>query len=137
MKISRASFAIVASIALASCSTQSISPVVNISPNNSAWKFSQVSVSSAQSETVIGINIRPTKFNKAKGYIQAKAFDESGTLLATSECKRTPLHTKRANRRQYTVSGGYTEITLPIVLRSDTKIDLGVFNDKSCTPQIF
>jgi hypothetical protein len=135
MKFSHASFVVFTSIALVACSTQYISPIANISPDNSEWKFSQVRISSEQNETVIGVNLHPTKFSKAKGYIQAKAFDKNGTLLATSECKRTPQHTKRANRRQQIVSGGYTEITLPIMLQPDTKIDLGVFNDKGCTPQ--
>ena len=135
MKFSHASFVVFTSIALVACSTQYISPIANISPDNSEWKFSQVRISSEQNETVIGANLHPTKFSKAKGYIQAKAFDKNGTLLATSECKRTPQHTKRANRRQQIVSGGYTEITLPIMLQPDTKIDLGVFNDKGCTPQ--
>lgn len=135
MKFSHASFVIFTSMALAACSTQSISPIVNISPDNPEWNFSQVSVSSEQKETVIGVNLYPTKFSDAKGYIQAKAFDKNGTLLATSECKKTPRHPKRVNRRQDIVSGGYTEITLPIVLQPDTKIDLGVFNGKGCTPQ--
>ena len=135
MKFSHASSVVLASIVLAACSTQSISPIANISPDNPDWKFSQVRVSSEQNETVISANLHPTKFSKAKGYIQAKAFDKNGTLLATSECKRTPQHTKRANRRQQILSGGYTEVTLPIMLQPDTKIDLGVFNDKGCTPQ--
>jgi hypothetical protein len=135
MKFSHASFVVLASVALAACSTQSISPIANISPDNPDWKFSQVRVSGEKNETVISANLHPTKFSRAKGYIQVRAVDKNGTLLATSECKRTPQHPKRVNRRQQIVSGGYTEITLPIVLQPDTKIDLGVFNDKKCTPQ--
>lgn len=135
MKFSHASFVVFTSMILAACSTQSISPIANISPDNPDWKFSQVRVSSEQNETVISANLHPTKFSKAKGYIQAMAFDKNGVLLATSECKKTPMHPKRVNRRQLVVSGGYTEITLPAALQPEAKIDLGVFNNKSCTSQ--
>ncbi|MBK8677044.1 MAG: hypothetical protein IPN27_11960 [Cellvibrionales bacterium] len=135
MKFSHASFVVLASVALAACSTQSISPIANISPDNPDWKFSQVRVSGEKNETVISANLHPTKFSRAKGYIQVRAVDKNGTLLATSECKKTPMHPKRVNRRQQVVSGGYTEITLPVVLQPDTRIDLGVFNNKSCTSQ--
>ena len=135
MKFSHASSVVLASIVLAACSTQSISPITNISPDNPDWKFTQVRVSSEQNETVIGANLHPVKSSKAKGYIQAKAFDKNGALLATSECKKTPMHSKRVERRQLVVSGGYTEITLPAALQPEAKIDLGVFNNKSCTSQ--
>jgi hypothetical protein len=135
MNFSRASFLVLTSMILTACSTQFISPIANISPDNPDWKFSQVRVSSEQNETVISANLHPVKSSKAKGYMQAKAFDNKGTLLATSECKKTPMHPKRVNRRQQVVSGGYTEITLPVALQPDTKINLGVFNNKSCTPQ--
>lgn len=137
MKFSHASSAVLTSMVLAACSTQSISPITNISPDNPDWKFTQVRVSSEQNETVIGANLHPVKSSKAKGYIQAKAFDKNGSLLAASECKKTPMHPKRVNRRQQVVSGGYTEITLPVALQPEAKIDLGVFNNNSCTSQAY
>ncbi len=134
MKFSYTFLIVFNSLALAACSIQYISPAVNISPENSGWKFSQVRISNKQNETVISANLYPES-SKAKGYIQAKVFDKSGTLLAVSECKKTPMRTKRVNRRQSVVSGGHTQITLPLVLQPDEKINLGVFNNKDCLPQ--
>jgi len=133
MRFSRISLVFFVPIVLSACASQDNSPSVLISPNSSGWTITQVQVSQEENKTVISANLRP-KSSMARAYVQAKAFDKDGTLLAMSECKRTPTHFRHANRRQQVVSGGYSQITLPL-LQPDAKFNLGVFNDKSCTPQ--
>lgn len=133
MKYSHVFSVFFVSSVLSACASQDNSPSVLISPNSSGWAITQVQVSQDENKTVISANLRP-KSSMARAYVQAKAFDKDGALLATSECKRTPTHFRHANRRQQVVSGGYSQITFPL-LQSDAKFNLGVFSDKSCTPQ--
>ncbi len=133
MRFSRISLVFFVPIVLSACASQDNSPSVFISPNSSEWTITQIQVSQDENKTVISANMRP-RSSMTRGYVQAKAFDKDGTLLATSECKRTPTHFRHANRSRQIVSGGYSQITFPL-LQPDTKFNLGVFKDKSCTPE--
>jgi hypothetical protein len=134
MKFFRIFSVFFASIALVACATPDNSSSVYLSPSVPEWKVTQVHVTQDENKTVISANFFP-KSSKAKAYIQAQAADKDGTILATTECKRTPMHSRHTGRQQQIVSGGYSQISFPQLLQSDAKITLGVFNNKRCTPQ--
>ena len=106
------------------------SPSIEISPVSQHWRFTRYKVVQQEGKSVVAAWLLQRTNIYMDGHIQAQAFDPTGRLIATSECRSTTR--ALSSRQRHSSSGDYVQMAFNSLLPADAAIKVGVFHNRDC-----